>query len=110
MSTSAAIFKSSSDGREQVLSIDGPGSYVAELPVFDGGPYPASASAADDVTVLLVRRQAFHALCLAHPQVALKVLRVVGARLRRLVLHGSHGANSDEHEQLRTSLPGYAQP
>jgi CRP/FNR family transcriptional regulator, cyclic AMP receptor protein len=79
------IFKSSSGGREQVLSIDGPGSSVAELPVFDGGPYPASASAVDDVTVLLVRRQDFHALCLAHPQVALKVLRVVGARLRRLV-------------------------
>src|SRR5437763_6659088 len=79
------IFKSSSGGREQVLSIDGPGSSVAELPVFDGGPYPASASAVDDVTVLLVRRQDFHGLCLAHPQVALKVLRVVGARLRRLV-------------------------
>ena len=79
------IFKSSSGGREQVLSIDGPGSSVAELPVFDGGPYPASASAVDDATVLLVRRQDFHALCLAHPQVALKVLRVVGARLRRLV-------------------------
>ena len=79
------IFKSSSGGREQVLSIDGPGSSVAELPVFDGGPYPASASAVDDVTVLQVRRQDFHALCLAHPQVALKVLRVVGARLRRLV-------------------------
>jgi CRP/FNR family cyclic AMP-dependent transcriptional regulator len=79
------IFKSSSGGREQVLSIDGPGSSVAELPVFDGGPYPASASAVDDATVLLVRRQDFHALCLAHPQVALKVLRVVGSRLRRLV-------------------------
>ena len=79
------IFKSSSGGREQVLSIDGPGNSVAELPVFDGGPYPASASAVDEVTILLVRRQDFHALCLAHPQVALKVLRVVGARLRRLV-------------------------
>jgi CRP/FNR family cyclic AMP-dependent transcriptional regulator len=79
------IFKSSSAGREQVLSIDGPGSSVAELPVFDGGPFPASGSAVDEVTVLLVRKQDFHALCLAHPEVALKVLRVVGARLRRLV-------------------------
>jgi CRP/FNR family cyclic AMP-dependent transcriptional regulator len=79
------IFKSSSAGREQVLSIDGPGSSVAELPVFDGGPYPASALAIDDATLLLFRKQDFHALCLAHPEVALKVLRVVGARLRRLV-------------------------
>ncbi|MGA3259537.1 MAG: cyclic nucleotide-binding domain-containing protein, partial [Bryobacteraceae bacterium] len=30
------IFKSSSGGREQVLSIDGPDSSVAEVPVFDG--------------------------------------------------------------------------
>ena len=79
------IFKSSPNGREQVLSIDGPGSSIAELPVFDGGAYPASAAAVDDVTLLFVSKQDFQALCLAHPQVPLKVLRVVGARLRRLV-------------------------
>jgi len=79
------IFKSSANGREQVLSIDGPGSSIAELPVFDGGSYPASVTAIDDATLLFVSKQDFQALCLAHPQVALKVLRVVGARLRRLV-------------------------
>lgn len=79
------IFKSSSGGREHVLSVDGPGSSVAELPVFDGGDYPASAAAIDDTTLLFVSKQDFQALCLTHPQVALKVLRVVGARLRRLV-------------------------
>lgn len=79
------IFKSSAGGREQVLSIDGPGSSVAELPVFDGGNYPASVTAIDDATLLFVSKQDFQSLCLAHPQVALKVLRVVGARLRRLV-------------------------
>ena len=79
------VFKSSASGREQVLSIDGPGSSVAEVPVFDGGNYPASGAAVDNATLLFVRKQDFHALCLAHPEVALKVLRVVGARLRRLV-------------------------
>lgn len=79
------IFKSSSGGREQVLSIDGPGSSVAELPVFDGGNYPASAQAISDCTLLFFSRQDFQALCLQHPQVALKVLRVIGGRLRRLV-------------------------
>ena len=79
------IYKSSANGREQVLSVDGPGSSIAELPVFDGGNYPASVAAIDDATLLFVSKQDFQALCLAHPQVALKVLRVVGARLRRLV-------------------------
>ena len=79
------IFKTSPGGREQVLSIEGPGGSVAELPVFDGGNYPASVSAVENSTLLFISKQDFHALCLSHPQVALKVLRVVGARLRKLV-------------------------
>jgi CRP/FNR family cyclic AMP-dependent transcriptional regulator len=79
------IFKSSPTGREQVLSIEGPGSSVAELPVFDGGNYPASTAAVEPTRVLFVSKQDFYSLCLIHPKVALKVLRVVGARLRRLV-------------------------
>ena len=79
------IFKTSPGGREQVLTIDGPGSSVAEVPVFDGGNYPASGAAVDSALLLFVSKQDFQALCLAHPQVTLKVLRIVGARLRRLV-------------------------
>jgi len=84
-SGSVRIFKSSAGGREQVLSIDGPGSSIAELPVFDGGYYPASAQAVTHSTLFFFSRQDFHALCVQHPEVALKVLRVVGGRLRRLV-------------------------
>jgi len=79
------VFKSSPDGREQVLAIEGPASSVAELPVFDGGSYPASASAADDAEMLFLSKEDFQALCLENPKVALKVLRVVSRRLRGLV-------------------------
>lgn len=79
------IFKSSAGGREQVLSIDGPGESIAELPVFDGGSYPASAEAITPTTLLFFSKQDFQTLCRQHPDVALKVLRVVGGRLRRLV-------------------------
>lgn len=79
------IFKTSASGREQVLTVEGPGGSVAELPVFDGGDYPASASALSEAGVLFVSKRDFHALCLQHPEVALKVLKVVGSRLRKLV-------------------------
>ena len=79
------IFKTSASGREQVLSIDGPGGSIAELPVFDGGSYPASASAMQNSELLFISRKDFRAICIEHPDVALKVLQVVGARLRRLV-------------------------
>lgn len=79
------IFKMSPSGREQVLAIEGPGSSFAELPVFDGGAYPASASAVEDAEVLSLSREDFQAFCREHPEVALKVIAVVGSRLRRLV-------------------------
>ncbi len=79
------IFKLSPTGREQVLSVEGPGSSFAELPVFDGGNYPASASALEDAEVLFISRKDFQNFCREHPDVALKVIAVVGSRLRRLV-------------------------
>lgn len=79
------IFKTSVNGREQVLAVNAPGDSVAELPVFDGGPFPASAAAIEDTEIAFISRRDFHAYCLEHPEVSLKVLAVVGARLRRLV-------------------------
>jgi CRP-like cAMP-binding protein len=79
------IFKTSANGREQVLTEEAPGASVAELPVFDGGPYPASAVAIEPCETLFLSRRDFRALCLEHPELALKVLAVVGNRLRNLV-------------------------
>ena len=79
------IFKTSMSGREQVLAVEGPGGSVAELPVFDGGPYPASVVALEDSEIAYISRRDFQAYCMEHPEVALKVLAVVGARLRQLV-------------------------
>ena len=79
------IFKLSPSGREQTLAMEGPGSSFAELPVFDGGNYPASAAASEDAEVLFISRKDFQDFCREHPEVGLKVIAVVGSRLRRLV-------------------------
>jgi len=79
------IFKTAATGREQVLTVEGPGASVAELPVFDGGSYPASGAAMERTEVLFISRADLRALCLEKPEVSLKMLQVVGQRLRRLV-------------------------
>ncbi len=81
----ARIFKTSAGGREQVLAVNGEGESVAELPVFDGGPYPASAIAVERTEIAFISRKDFQDYCLEHPAVSLKVLAVVGSRLRGLV-------------------------
>lgn len=79
------IFRTSPNGREQILALEGSGCSIAELPVFDGGDYPASASALTECTLLQIRKSDFQALCLEHSEVALKVLKVVSGRLRTMV-------------------------
>jgi len=79
------IFKTSQNGRELVIGLESAPSSVAELPLFDGGPYPASVRAVTDVVTYFINKDDFHRVCLAHPEIALKILAKVGARLRHLV-------------------------
>ena len=82
---SVKIFKTSAGGREMMLALEGAPSTVAELPLFDGGPYPASVRALEPVAALFINKSDFQQVCRQYPEVALKVLAVVGRRLRRLV-------------------------
>ena len=82
---SAKIFKTSAAGREMMLSLEAAPCSVAELPLFDGGPYPASVRAVGPVEALFHNKSDFHQVCLQFPDVALKLLAVVGGRLRHLV-------------------------
>jgi CRP/FNR family transcriptional regulator len=80
------IFKQSPQGREQVLTVERAGGVVAELPVFDGGPYPASCKPLEASVLLFISKDDFRRSCKEDPELALKVLASVGARLRRLVM------------------------
>jgi CRP/FNR family transcriptional regulator len=82
---SVKVFKTSASGREVMLTVETAPSSVAEVPLFDGGPYPASTAALDEVVAYLVSKQDFRAVCHSNPEVPLKVLRMVGRRLRTLV-------------------------
>src|SRR5581483_5484318 len=79
------IFKTSAAGREMMLSLETAPTTVAELPLFDGGPYPASVRAVDAVQSYFINKSDFQQVCRQYPDVALKVLAVVGKRLRQLV-------------------------
>jgi CRP/FNR family transcriptional regulator len=77
------IFKTSFDGREQILHIFGPGEPFGEVPVFHGNPFPANAVALSDCETLFFPRSEFVDLITAHPSLALNMLAVLALRLRR---------------------------
>lgn len=82
---SVKLLKSSSSGREMMLALETAPATVAELPLFDGGPYPASARTVGPVVALFINKGDFQQACRQYPEIALKVLAVIGRRLRHLV-------------------------
>jgi CRP/FNR family transcriptional regulator, cyclic AMP receptor protein len=82
---SVKVYRSTPEGREQILNVEGPKRALAELPLFDGGPYPASARAAEDSVILFLPRDAFQWLYRSNPQIADAVIGDLSKRLRRLV-------------------------
>jgi CRP/FNR family transcriptional regulator len=79
------IFKTSSSGREITLAVESAPSAVAEVPLFDGGSYPASVAALGDVNAAFIHTKDFQQVCRQYPEVALKLLAGAGRRLRQLV-------------------------
>ena len=79
------IYKTSPSGREMTIAVDDAPSTVAEIPIFDGGPYPASVRAMSETTVLFIDKRDVHHVCRRYPELPLKVLAIIGGRLRQLV-------------------------
>lgn len=79
------VFKIGPSGREQILEVEGPGRSVAELPLFDGLPYPASCSAVQDSVVLSVNASEFHRLLDSQPAITRAIIASLSERLRYMV-------------------------
>ena len=81
---SVKLIKIAANGRCQLLSMERAGSPLSELSVFDGNPYPATAEAMTPVTLVRLEAGHFRQICRQSPEVALKVIKVLGHRLRRM--------------------------
>jgi len=74
---------SSSDGRESLLAILGPGEMFGELSLFDPGPRTATATALTETTLLGLGHDALGPWLNGRPGVAQALLKALSQRLRR---------------------------
>ncbi|HEU0122969.1 MAG TPA: Crp/Fnr family transcriptional regulator [Bryobacteraceae bacterium] len=82
---SVRIYKFSPNGRQIVLAVQEAPATIAEVPVFDAGPYPATVIAQEPSEAVLIWKDDFLACCRRNPELTLKFLNVFSARLRHLV-------------------------
>lgn len=78
------LTRTSVEGREIILDILGPGEIFGELAVAGEEIRTHSAGALDDALVCIITRRDFEELLCRHPEMALKVLKLVGLRRREL--------------------------
>jgi len=76
------VYKLSEEGKEKILRIFGPGDFFAELPLLDGGNYPASAEVLSTATLLSLSRENFLSIISQYPSITGKIYEIVGNRLR----------------------------
>lgn len=78
------LLKTAVNGRQQLLSVERAGNSLSEISAFDGDPYPVTAETATDTTLLHLEANHFRKICLQHPEMALKIIKVLGHRLRHM--------------------------
>ena len=83
---SVKLFKSSVDGKEHILRIMQQHEIIGEVPMFEGGTYPASCMALTDSELLSISRINFLKLIKANPKIALGMLALQAKRLREFTL------------------------
>ena len=80
------IFKTSLEGKEQILHIYGPGNPFGEVPVFSGSRFPANAQALVKSQILFLPRKAFVHLIAHHPSLSMNMLGELSMRLRQFTV------------------------
>jgi CRP/FNR family cyclic AMP-dependent transcriptional regulator len=76
------VYKLSEDGKEKILRVFGPGDFFAELPLLDGGRYPATAETLSKTELLCLSREDFLKTLSDIPEMTKKIFEIVGDRLR----------------------------
>jgi CRP/FNR family cyclic AMP-dependent transcriptional regulator len=68
----------------RTINMLGPGDFLGEIALLDGGPRTATATTEEPTTLLAIRNDAFHRLLDRSPSVRTAVLAAAGARLREM--------------------------
>jgi len=76
------VLRHSTDGKDVVLRVAGPGQMLGTVAVFDGAGYPGTAQAIEDCAVLVIARNDCLTLVNRYPVFALLVINDLGTRLR----------------------------
>ncbi|MGD8190978.1 Crp/Fnr family transcriptional regulator [Brevibacillus ginsengisoli] len=78
------IYKTDVNGNEQIVSFQKKGNMFPHTGFFDQSPYPATAEVVEPAELIVIPLKQFEQLMLETPTIAVKVMRVMGEKIRDL--------------------------
>ncbi len=78
------ISKITNDGKESVLHIIKPLNAFADVPLFEGGNYPANSQTLEESIVIFISKEGFLSLIKEDPEMSLRMICGFAKRLREL--------------------------
>ncbi len=79
------LYKTSPDGKEQILSIVRPGDSFNDVALFDNGTNPATAQAMTEVSLYGINRQQMGNVLKKHPDIAINIIKTLALKVRQLL-------------------------
>ncbi|MFC2068363.1 Crp/Fnr family transcriptional regulator [Chloroflexota bacterium] len=79
------MFKTSADGKEQILKIVHSKESFNDIPIFDDGPSPVSVQAMGPVILYGISKIDLDKILQDHPKIALNTVRVFATQMRHLI-------------------------
>lgn len=78
------IANTAPSGKAVTFDILEPGEVFGELEVLQGAPHSTSAEALDDALICVIRRKEFDQYLAMHPNVTIKLTKLIGLRLKKI--------------------------
>ncbi|UJF32341.1 Crp/Fnr family transcriptional regulator [Paenibacillus hexagrammi] len=108
------VHKIDMQGNEYIVSFLTEGEMFPHAGLFETAPYPGTAEAGEDSELVVIPIKDFERIILSHPVLAIKIMRLMGQKIRELQSKLQELSKSDVNYRLSALLlrlaDGYGQP
>lgn len=98
------IYLSDAEGKEIILTIQGPGDYFGEISLLDSAPRSASAMTLEECKIYVLPKREVEQFLVQHPNASLRIIQGLTRSLRRLTESVRSLALQDVYGRIASTL------
>lgn len=98
------VYKTTEDGREQIVNVLQEGDLFPHVGMFGGSPYPATAETLEDTVLYSINVEELTRLLESNPRLCIRLLQILESKIRELQRRLSDVLSKDMREKIVNTL------